>query len=197
MQLKASGKAIFSKNKPNSRFSKASSNGRFIKAGAAKWLDIQIRATDCKFHNFPHNQLISGRAKQFLAKAGPMAVLSKPAPRAVFWPSNFQQKPAQWPFYQGQLQLRLYQADAIKSFWQSHFQQKHAQWPRPAPMAVLLKQKQPMARHLDLSHGLQIPEFPAQSVYQRPGQAIFEHKPCFIKASYNSRFINANAFKIF
>ena len=41
------------------------------------------------------------------------------------------------------------------------------------------------------SSGLQIPYYPAQSVYQRPGQAIFNSS--FIKARSNGRFIKALA----
>ena len=97
---------------PNSRFSKASPNGRFIKAEAAKWLDIQIGATGCKFHSFPHNQFISRRAKQFLANAAQ-------------WP--FRKSRPSGRFIKASANCRFIKADAIKSFWQSHFQQKQAQ----------------------------------------------------------------------
>ena len=54
----------------------AKPNGRFIKAEATGWPDLQISTTNCIFAIIPHDQFISGRAKLFSAKAGPMAVLS-------------------------------------------------------------------------------------------------------------------------
>ena len=45
--------------------------------------NLQISATNCIFAILPHDQFISGRAKLFLAKAGPMAVLSTRGPMAV------------------------------------------------------------------------------------------------------------------
>ena len=53
-----------------------------------------------------------------------------------------------------------------------------------------------VARHPDFGRGLQSPYYPAQSVYQRPGQAIFsKSRPnCrFINARPNGRFIKAEA----
>ena len=67
----------------NGRFINARPSGRFIKAEATGWPDLQISATNCIFAIFPHDQLISGRAKLFSAKAGPMAVLSTRGPTAV------------------------------------------------------------------------------------------------------------------
>ena len=135
-----------------------------------------------------------------------MAVLARPAPKAVLLkqkqpncqtsrfeprtanstlsrtinlsaagPSHSQQKPVQWPFYQDQLSsnCRLINADAIKSFIfsksrpNSRFIKASPQWP------FYQCRSSQMARHPDLSHGLQIPHYPARSVYQRPGQAIF------------------------
>ena len=58
----------------NCSFINARPNGSFIKAEATKWPDLLISATNCNFAIIPHNQLISGRAKLFLAKASPMAV---------------------------------------------------------------------------------------------------------------------------
>ena len=53
-----------------------------------------------------------------------------------------------------------------------------------------------VARHPDFGRGLQSPYYPAQSVYQRPGQAIFSKSrsnSSFIKARSNGRFIKALA----
>ena len=47
------------------------------------WPDFHISATNCIFALIPHDQFISGRAKLFLAKAGPLAVLSTRGPMAV------------------------------------------------------------------------------------------------------------------
>ena len=60
----------------NCSFINARPNGRFIKAEATKWPDLLILAANCNFAIIPHNQFISGRAKPFLAKASPMAVVS-------------------------------------------------------------------------------------------------------------------------
>ena len=77
------GQAILSKIKPNGRFINAKPNGRYINAEAAGWPDLQISATNCIFAIIPHDQFISGRAKLFSAKAGPMAVLSTRGPITV------------------------------------------------------------------------------------------------------------------
>ena len=58
-------------------------SGRFINAEAAGWPDLQISATNCIFAIIPHDQFISGRAKLFSAKAGPIAILSTRGPMAV------------------------------------------------------------------------------------------------------------------
>ena len=89
-------------------------------------------------------------------------------------PRYFQQKPAQWPFYQRQAQWQFYQ-------WVSYFQQKPAQWlfyqrPEVGPMAVLSRQKQPDGQTPDFSNNLQFRYYPAQSIYQRPGQAICSNR---------------------
>ena len=90
-------------------------NGRFIQAEATGRPDLQISAASC-------NSLFSSAAE----------------------PSYFQQKLAQWPFYQ----------------WLALIARKR-------PMAVSSKQKQPASRFQP-----QVAN-PAQSMYQRPGQAIF------------------------
>ena len=90
-------------------------------------------------------------------------------------------------------------ADAIKSFWPSHFQQKQAQWPfyQGQPQWPFYQgRSSQVARPSDLSRGLQSRYYPAQSVYQRPGQAILSKgRPNgrFIKASSNCRFIKTAA----
>ena len=128
------GQAILSKSRPNGRFINARPNGRFIKAEATGWPDLQISATNCIFAILPHDQFISGRAKLFSAKAGPMAVLSTQGPMAVLSrhclqisatncifaiiPHDqfisgraklFSAKAAQWPFYQREAQWPFYQ----------------------------------------------------------------------------------------
>ena len=53
-----------------------------------------------------------------------------------------------------------------------------------------------VARHPDFGRGLQSLYYPAQSVYQRPGQAIFSKSRAngrFINARPNGRFIKAEA----
>ena len=124
-----SGQAILSKSRLTSRFMHARANGLFMKAETTGRPDLQTSATNCILHD----QFISGRAKLFSPKTGPMAVLSTRA---------------QWPFYQEQ---------------------------------------RPDSQTPDLSRGLQVPYNPAQSVYQRPGQAIFS------KSKPNGRFIKAGA----
>ena len=64
----------------------------------------------------------------------------------------------------------------------------------PGPMAVLSRQRQRMARPPDFSRKLQFRYYPAQSIYQRPGQAAFsKSRPNGrrINGKSNSRFINA------
>ena len=73
------GQAILSKSKLNSRFMNARPNGRFMKAETTGCPDLQTSTTNCILHD----QFISGRAKLFSAKAGPMAVLSTRGPMAV------------------------------------------------------------------------------------------------------------------
>ena len=82
----------------------------------------------------------------------------------------FSAKAAQWPFYQRQAQWPFYQWVILST---------------PGPMAVLSRQRQRMARLADFSRKLQFRYYPAQSIYQRPGQAIFS------KSRPNGRFINA------
>ena len=86
----------------------------------------------------------------------------------------FKQNPAQWPFYQRQVQWPFYQHQAQWPFYQGASNR--------------------MARPADLSRKLQFRYYLAQSIYQRPGQAIFKQKPAngrFINARSNGRFINA------
>ena len=148
--LSAAGPSYFQQKQVQQQFYKGKAQwqfyqglGRFIKAEAAKWLDIQISVADCKVHIIPRNQFISGRAKLFSAKAGPMAVLST-----------------------------------------------------RGPMAVLSKQKQPDGQTSRFQRQIAIWYYPAQSVYQRPGQAILsKSRPNgrFINARPNGRFIKAEA----
>ena len=100
----------------------------FIKAEAAKWLDIQISVADCKVHIIPRNQFISGRAKLFSAKAGPMAVLSTRGPMAVL--SKQKQPDGQTSRFQRQIAiLVLSRANSLSAAGPSYFQQKQVQWP--------------------------------------------------------------------
>ena len=69
----------------------------------------------------------------------------------------FKQKPAQWPFYQRQVQWPFYQHQARWPFYQSRSNR--------------------MARPPDFRNKLQFRYYHAQSIYQRPGQAIFKQKP--------------------
>ena len=96
-----------------------------------------------------------------LSRPGPVAVLSKP------WPLQFPYYPAQ------SLYQRPGQAISAKAG-------PTAVLSRQGPMAVLSRpwpfyhgRSSKVARHPDLSRGLQIPYYPSQSVYQRLGQAIF------------------------
>ena len=57
----------------------------------------------------------------------------------------------------------------------------------PGPMVVLSKQRQRMARLSNFSRKWQFRYYPAQAIYQRPGQAIFS------KSRPNGRFINARS----
>ena len=53
---------------------------RYYPARSTRWPDFQISAINCIFAIIPHDQFISGRAKLFLPKAVPVAVLSTRGP---------------------------------------------------------------------------------------------------------------------
>ena len=112
----------------NGRFINARPKGRFINAEATGWPDLQISATNCIFAIIPHDQFISGRAKLFSAKAGPMAVLSTRGPMAVL--STQKQPDGQTSRFQRQIAFSLLSRTiSLSAAGPSYFQQKHAQWP--------------------------------------------------------------------
>ena len=136
------GQAIFSKSRANGRFINARPNGRFIKAEATGWPDLQISATSCNFGIIPHNQFISGRAKLFSAKAGPMAVLSTRGPMAVL--SKQKQPDGETSRFQRQIAILVLSrtiSGRAKLF--SAKAGPMAVLSTRGPMAVLSKQKQP------------------------------------------------------
>ena len=95
------------------------------------------------------------------------SLLSRTINLSAAGPSYFQQKQAQWPFCQREAQWPLYQSRSNR-----------------------------MARPLDFNSKLHFRYYPARSIYQRPGQAIFsKSKPnCrFIHARPNGRFTKAEA----
>ena len=114
----------------------------FYQAEAAKWLDIQISVADCKVHIIPRNQFISGRAKLFSAKAGPMAVLSTRSPMAVL--SKQKQPDGETSRFQRQIAILVLSrtiSGRAKLF--SAKAGPMAVLSTRGPMAVLSKQKQP------------------------------------------------------
>ena len=137
----------------------------FYQAEAAKWLDIQISVADCKVHIIPRNQFISGRAKLFSAKAGPMAVLSTQGPMAVL--SKQKQPDGQTSRFQRQVAiLVLSRTISLSAAGPSYFQQKQVQWPfyqREAQWPFYQSRSNRMARPPDFSDKLQFWYYPAQS----------------------------------
>ena len=111
----------------------------------------------------------------FQAKAGPIAVLSTQGPMAVLTTGG------------------LFSAKACPMAVLST-RCPMAVLSTPGPMAVLSRQRQRMARPPDVSRKLQFRYYPAQSIYQRPDQAVFSKiRPngrC-INGRSNGRFINA------
>ena len=120
--------------------------------------------------------------------------------REAQWP--FYQRQAQWPFYQGRdngwpdLQISaangnfaIIRTINLSAAGRSYFQQKQAQWPcyqrqvqwpfyqRQAQWPFYQGRSNRMARPPDFSNNLQFRYYPAQSIYQRPGQAILKQKP--------------------
>ena len=244
---------------PNGRFVKARSNGRFIKAFAVlsrqkqpsgqtsrfepriassivsrainlsaagpshfikamsnvlskPWPFYQSRSSQAAKHpdlsrglqHFsPRNHFISIRAKP--PKASPMVVLSRPSPMAVL------SRPR--PFYQGRSSLVARRPDFGRGLQipaQSIYQRPgQAIFSKSRPNSSFIKARSNgsvikakaeaakwLDRHPDFGRGLQIPYYPAQSVYQRPGQAIFSKSRSngrFINARPNGRFIKAEA----
>ena len=111
----------------------------------------------------------------FQAKAGPMAVLSTPGPMAVLTTGG------------------LFSAKACPMAVLST-RGPMAVLSTRCRMAVLSRQRQRMARPPHFNHKLQFRYYPARSIYQRPGQAVFsKSRPngrC-INGRPNGRFINA------
>ena len=150
------GQAIFSKSRANGRFINTRPNGRYIKAEATGWPDLQISATNCNFGITPHNQFISGWAKLFSAKAGPMAVLSTRGPMAVL--SKQKQPDGETSRFQRQIAiLVLSRTINLSAAGPSYSQQKQAQWPfyqREAQWPFYQSRSNRMARPPDFSDKL-------------------------------------------
>ena len=118
----------------------------------------------------PHKECVSSRAKQFLAKSGPMATLSRPA--------GFPEAQERVLQSAGQLQRPCRQDRKSR-------EGPSERW--PANGHFYQRGSSQGASPLGLSHGWQIPYYPTQRIYQRPGQAIFSEKRPdghFIKASW-------------
>ena len=115
--------------RPNGRFINARPNSCFIKA----------ETTDGQTCRFQQQVAIS--------------LLSRTINLSAAGPSNFQQKPAQWPFYQRQVQ------------WPFH--QRQAQWP------FYQGRSNRMARLPDFSNKLQCRYYPAQSSRAKLFSATF------------------------
>ena len=105
INLSAAGPSYFQQKQVQWPFYQREAQWRFIKAEATGWRDLQISATNCNFGIIPHNQFISGRAKLFSAKAGPMAVLSTRGPMAVL--SKQKQPDGQTSRFQRQIVFSL------------------------------------------------------------------------------------------
>ena len=167
-------------------------------------------ATNCIFAIVPHDQFISGRAKLFLAKAGPMAVLSARGQMAVLsrqkqpechfrislsaaGTSYSQQKQAQWPFINARPNGRFIKAEATGMpdlqiiFPHDQFISGRDKLfsAKAGPMAVLSRQKQPDGQTSRFRDKLHFRYYLARSIYQRPGQALLS------KSRPDGRFINA------
>ena len=159
---------------------------RFIKAEATGRLDLQISTTNCIFAIIPHDQFISGRAKLFSAKAGPMAVLSTRGPMAVL--SKQKQPDCQTSRFQQQLAFSLLSHTInLSAAGPSYSHQKQARWPfyqRAAQWLFYESRSNRMARPPDFSDKLHFCYYPARSIYQRPRQATLS------KSRPNGRFIN-------
>ena len=183
ISLSAAGQASLGKSRPSGRFINGRPNGRFIKPEATGWPDLQISATNCIFAIILHDQFISGRAKLFSAKAGPMAVLSTRGPMAV---SSRQKQP------DGQTADQFTSAgQAIRSK-----SRPNGRFINAMPNGFYQGRSNRMGRPPDFSDKLHFRYYPARSVYQRPGQAILDKsKPNgrFINARPNGRFIKAEA----
>ena len=127
-----------------------------------------------------------------------MAVLSTRGPMAVL--SKQKQPDGQTSRFQRQIAiLVLSRTISLSAAGPSYFQQKQVQWPfyqREAQWLFYQSRSNRMARPPDFSDKLQFWYYPAQSIYQRPGQAILsKSRPNgrFINARPNGRFIKAEA----
>ena len=170
------GFAILSKSTPNGRFINA--RQRPFSQGSSKrmarppdfsdklhfryypaWRAILTSATNYNFNIIPRNQFISGRA------------------------SFSQQKQAQWQFYQRGPNGRFIGNIGIIPHNQFISGRAKLFSAKAGPMAVLSRQQQPDGQ----TSRFPVSVLSAQSVYQRPGQAIFS------KRRPNDRFIKAAA----
>ena len=126
----------------------------------------------------PHKEFISSRAKQFLAKSGPMATLSRPA-----------------GFPEAQERV-LQSASQLQRPFRRDRKPKRGSW--PANGHFYQRGSSQGASPVGLSHGWQIPYDPTQRIYQQPGQAIFSQKRPdghFIKASWLPREPKRGSFR--
>ena len=188
------GQAILSESRPNGRCINARPNGRFIKAEATGWPDLQISTIS----------LLSRTIS--LSAAGPSYSQQKQAQ----WPLC--QREAQWPFYQGRSNRMarppdFYQREAHWPFYQGrsnrmarppnfsdklHFRhyparsvyQRNGRFINARPNGRFIKSSD--SQTPDMSRGLQVPQNPAQSIYQRP---VSRSKP-------NGRFVTAGGCKL-
>ena len=141
ISLSAAGPSYFQQKQVQWPFYQREAQWPLSKQKQPGWPDLQISATNCNFGIIPHNQFISGRAKLFSAKAGPMANGRFIKAEATGWPDlqisatncNFGIIPHN-QFISGRAKLFSAKAGPMAALST-----------RP-PMAVLSKQKQPDAR---------------------------------------------------
>ena len=157
---------------------------------------LQISTTNCIFAITPHDQFITGRAKLFSAKAGPLAVLSTRGQMAVL--SRQKQTDGQTSRFQRQCIFVIIPHDQFITGRAKLFSTKAgpmAVLSTRGPMTVLLTQNECPNLQISATNCI-FRYYPARSIYERPGQAILsKSKPNgrFINARPNGRFIKAEA----
>ena len=164
----------------SSNFIKFDCNCRFIKAGHSHFIKASPNG------NFM--MVAAGRAKLFLAKASPMAVLSTRGPMAVY--QGRSKRMARPPDFSDKLHFCYYPARSV------YHRPGQAILSKSRPNGRFINARPNdrfirMARPPDFSNKLHFRYYPARSVYQRPGQAILSKRPNgrFINARLNGRFL--------